>query len=145
MGLDAVVYKNRTNVLIDVPIDHIRVDEDRGEVYIDPETENFSYPRDTFVAYETRLGNVAMIDAIREAALSVISNPNSILLSKVLYSGTHSGDWVPVSDLPRLKDEIEQLSREAHGTREEGLNSFIEEMKRLIAAAEVQGNPLVFV
>ncbi len=66
-----------------------------------------------------------------------------ILLEKVLYDGTHSGDWIPSEQTVDLLKEVDIVlhSREILGDAEK---EFFLSMKRLCKASIETGNPIVF-
>lgn len=67
-----------------------------------------------------------------------------LLISRVLYSGTHSGDIISKEDLGSLKGEI-ALVRGITGPQiSPELESFLADMEELVAASERNGNPIVF-
>jgi hypothetical protein len=57
------------------------------------------YPLDFFEANSKRLGNVSNISALREELEIAAGAIPSFLRSRVLYSATHSGDVIAVSEL----------------------------------------------
>src|SRR4051794_39259028 len=66
-----------------------------------------------------RLGNVALIDCLREL-LSQTPDVFPGLLQKVLYSGTHGGDYLDTEQVARLIPELEPLQRlRSHKEEEE--------------------------
>ena len=65
------------------------------------------------------------------------------MVKKVLYSGTHSGDTIPVESLSVLAAELASISNA--GPRSPELLEFIRSMEELIRAAKDEGNPIVFV
>src|SRR5437868_13436176 len=56
-----------------------------------------------------RLGNFSRIAFIRESARRTLG-ARSLVVSKILYDGTHSGDVVAVSDLQPLASELQALA-----------------------------------
>jgi len=69
----------------------------------------------------------------------------SIVLSKVLYSGNHSGDWIPLEQTFALRDELLQLGRYAKESDCDCLKQFVIDMLELVEAAKREGHPIVFV
>lgn len=92
MGLDAVVYLRPGNAK-----DSRLLTGDHTELSLD-ETP----------AIHKRLGNASMIAWIADEALQLLGK-DSVLFSKVLYSGTHSGDSVRHVELNKLESEIKVL------------------------------------
>jgi hypothetical protein len=145
MGLDAVVYKSARQVRIPATRDGrgIRVDKDTGEVYSEGQ-QPVSLSRQDVIAVKKRLGNISLIAALREEVARVLKNDDSsLVLNRVLYDGTHSGDVIEQDILDLLKKELSCLKmQDTQQSRE--LIEFIFDMEELIAAAEEQGNPIVF-
>jgi hypothetical protein len=69
----------------------------------------------------------------------------SILLSKVLYSGSHSGDSIPVEQTLALRDELLQLKDSVEQPDCDHMKQFVSDMLELVEAARQEGNPIVFV
>jgi len=144
MGLDAVVYVNKSNLALNQEDDPFQMDEETGEVYLkNPKLSN-KYPADMFTAVHKRLGNASMIAAIADE-VSPVTNGDSILSNKVLYSGSHSGDRIGLEDLGRLESEINLVRERTIDTRSADLESFLDILSELVEAAKKQGNPIVFV
>ena len=55
-----------------------------------------------------RLGNVSLVGLLR-AELSRHATMFPLILGKVVYSGSHGGDWIGPRDIPALKIELERL------------------------------------
>ncbi|HSY90057.1 MAG TPA: hypothetical protein VK812_01730 [Candidatus Binatus sp.] len=147
MGLDAVVYRNKQ---------HLPFDADAAGAYREPTTGEYycadlaveqsfdrKYPSETRASISKRLGNVSLIAFLREEA-KLYLDKNSVVLSKVLYSGTHAGDVIGSESLSRLEAELRQVQRsERHVSKE--MVEFITDLQELIIAARLEGNPIVFV
>lgn len=144
MGLDAVVYIHEDNLPLTVKSDVSFTDEQTGEVYFEDPGFVRRYPKSTFTAVQKNLGNIAMISALRNEIEKVIGN-DSIISSKVLYSGSHSGDKIGVKDLGRLESEVGLVKERTSDTRSAALESFLDGLSELVEAAKKQGNPIVFV
>jgi len=65
-------------------------------------------------------------------------------LKTFLYSASHSGDAVVGDQVARLKQEIAQVAASKSGLPRE-LLEFLASVQKLIAAAEAEKNPIVFV
>jgi hypothetical protein len=91
-----------------------------------------------------RLGNISMIAHVREL-LGDLQRTNlrfPILLEKVVYDGTHSGDSISTPDVPPLRKEVNtMLLRNTLDSMDKG---FFTSMKRLCEASIATGNPIVF-
>jgi hypothetical protein len=117
-----------------------------GEYYCaDPALEpsfDRKYPIETRESISKRLGNISLIAFLRKEAEGFLDN-NSVVLSKVLYSGSHAGDVTGPESLSQLENELRQFQRsEKHVSKE--LTTFITDLHELIIAARREGNPIVF-
>ncbi len=65
-------------------------------------------------AASVRLGNVATIGSIRQA-LEAEANRFPILLGKVVYSGSHTGDWLTPPEVLALNAELESIAVSSSG------------------------------
>lgn len=127
MGLDAVVYLRSANAR-----DSRLLKDNQADSFLN-ETP----------AIHKRLGNASMIAWIADEILPLVGN-DSVLFSRVLYSGSHSGDSVRLEELNRLESEIRVL-RESPLGRSSELETFLEAMSDLIMRAREEGTPIVFV
>jgi hypothetical protein len=117
MGLDAHVFRRGVN-------------SDEGDIL-----------SDCFLA--KHLGNIAAIAFLREK-ISELPQADFLfpmILRRVIYSGTHSGDEIEVCDVPYLKAELERLTKMA---LEEDIHMFIRGMNELCDASLLTENPIVF-
>jgi hypothetical protein len=64
-----------------------------------------------------------------------------VILNAVLYSSTHSGDFIALGDVRKIKLEIDEIDCAAIPAE---LAAFFEELGQLLDAAERERNPLVF-
>ncbi len=142
MGLDAVVYRNKANIELGEKLDKAKIDERTGEIYFENEIDDRETPRDLIEAAEYRIGNIAEVDSLRDE-IATLLGPGNQIGDKVLYSGSHSGDVIPVDQLPRLAGEIESIQKMNRSSKE--LSRFLENLKALINAAINENNPIVFV
>jgi hypothetical protein len=91
------------------------------------------------------LGNIALIDLLRgELQREVERFP--ILCSRVIYSGTHAGDYLQVELIPDLQQELELLREFQCSSREadQYMKDFREKMFELASAALSIGKPIAF-
>lgn len=147
MGLDAVVYRNKANLPFDPDAVGAVVDEPTGEYYVpnldlEPAFEQ-KFPWETRIAVHKRIGNIAVVAELRERASQVLED-RSVVLSKVLYSGTHCGDSIPVELTPALQDELLLLRRYAEKADFDYLKHFVSDMLELVEAVRRESNPIVF-
>lgn len=92
------------------------------------------------------LGNITRIQNVREFLRGLQGNPGPkfpILLKKVVYDGTHTGDWVPAKQTPALLKEV-NLVLQSSDILTQGEREFFEAMKRLCEASVATGNPVGF-
>ena len=92
-----------------------------------------------------RLGNVSLIGNLR-AELQRRPSHFPILLSKVIYSGSHGGDFLPVDSVPALRKELEALREFRCKIRESDdfMACFRDQMLQLVAASLSVNKPIVF-
>jgi hypothetical protein len=140
MGLDAVVFRNVRNLEKIYGPDLFDVDNVTGEAILRANTA-IKIPREAYVATRRRLGNLLETTSLKEAAEKALGDPNSLIVSRVLQTGSHSGDSLPVEDYPKLSAEITRLRAQGG----EDLEIFVEAMESLLLAGEAESNPIVFV
>jgi hypothetical protein len=141
MGLDAVVYKNIDNLperirgLVKV------ADALTGELeFVAPQPPSPHY-NDSLLAADIRIGNISKVEWLREQIESRWPGTCSVILNAVLYSSTHSGDFIALGDVRKIKLEIDEIDCAAIPAE---LAAFFEELGQLLDAAERERNPLVF-
>lgn len=126
MGLDAVVYLRPKAVSANQSV-----------------TDEHATLSSDVPAIHKRLGNISMIGWLADETVQLVGR-DSILLKKVLYSGSHSGDSIGLEDLNRLESEIKVIS-ESLTTRSSDLERFLKDMSDLISKAREEAMPIVFV
>lgn len=131
MGLDAVVYAG-----IPEQVEVERGSEDAEVKALDPRPQEV-------IAMHKRLGNASMIASLAGEIRPFIEN-DSLLLSKVLYSGSHSGDEIRVQDIDRLDSEIKSTRAMSGDSLSKALENFLKDMSDLVEKAKEQGRPIVF-
>ncbi len=92
------------------------------------------------------LGNITRIRNVRDFVRGLRGNPGPkfpILLKKVIYDGTHTGDVLPAKDTPKLMKEV-NLVLQSSDILTQGEKEFFEAMKRLCEASLESGNPIGF-
>jgi hypothetical protein len=92
------------------------------------------------------LGNIVRAKNVRDFLKGLQGDPGPkfpILLKKVVYDGTHTGDWVPIKQSPALLKEV-NLVLASKDILTQGEREFFEAMKRLCEASIETGNPIVF-
>lgn len=92
-----------------------------------------------------RVGNIAAVGLIRQK-LSRLASRFPFLLTRVVYSGIHSGDFIRVHELSILDLEVRSLSEvecdDALST--ELLREFSRQFDELIQAALLVKKPIAF-
>src|SRR5207253_1992444 len=119
------------------------LDPTTGEYYFSDAALETRFPSETRTAVRNRIGNIALISELRQQAGAVLDE-NSVVLSKVLYSGTHCGDAIDAQVFPNLEQELSLLHRHAEKVGSEYLKRFSADVVELITAAKSEGNPIVF-
>jgi hypothetical protein len=142
MGLDAVVYKHRSKLPADAEVAGLLFDEPTGEWYSPTGRLPEPFRRAGVRAVHKRLGNIALIALLRHEARSLLPN-ESIIVSKILYGGTHSGDCIALVKTPSLKREIVVLTKRDSDLSPD-LRQLRNDLEELVAAAEENRNPIVF-
>jgi hypothetical protein len=141
MGLDAVVYRNKSNLQLGNDEQLAHLVSDTGEIYFDDDAASRRHAQE-LEAVHMRLGNITMISSLREEIARIVG-ADSILYQKFLYSGSHSGDFIPMDELPRLAGEM-SLVRES-GKQSCDLRNLLGRIEELAQAALHERNPIVFV
>lgn len=92
-----------------------------------------------------RLGHIGLIAFLREA-LSQLAHEFPIILSKVIYSGSHCGDFLMRMEVPALLVELEALSQlHADDPSDEPLlRRFEAQLKELVQASIAIEKPTSF-
>lgn len=141
MGLDAVVYRNTRHLNLGLDARFALLHPETGEVYFQSNDLSLKY-LDQRHAAEHRLGNITAVSALREEATRLVG-PNSMLVQKVLYSGTHSGDAIAGKSVSDLAVELESIRKAKRLSSE--LELLLAAWEDLINVARREGNPIVFV
>jgi hypothetical protein len=91
-----------------------------------------------------RLGNESSIEQIR-AELAKQARTIPILLNQVVYSGTHTCDWLPLQALPALTEELKNLEPgPSQNSSADTLRIFKIQMAELVIAAQLAHKPICF-
>jgi hypothetical protein len=106
-----------------------------ASVVIDPDADTGD-PDQVFS--DARLGNAAMIGHLHAVATATLG-PSSVLVSKVLYSASHGGDFLNLTD-------IQQLSKELHDweVADQDAARFKQTMLQLIEVATQRNAIILF-
>jgi len=101
-------------------------------------------PHHGMILLRHRLGTENGINALR-TELQKEANRYPMLLQKILYSGTHTCDWIPVEAIDPLANEVKQLNvSRAEREVADALHVFQIQMAELIIAAKHTGKPICF-
>ena len=145
MGLNAVVYRSRERLNIDVESLGAVRDDLTGEYYFPTPEHDGKFPRDIFIAKNFRIGNITGVAELREELSALLQGNHSILLEKCFYSGSHSGDLMEIVSLPALESEISTLLERRKLALSPYLLSVLRGMLELVETAKTENNPIVFV
>ena len=86
-----------------------------------------------------RLGSVSQVAFLRESVARTLG-AQSMVVSKILYDGTHSGDSLTVPELQPLALELRALE----GTRDTEVQAFARDMLELVHTALSHERPIHF-
>jgi hypothetical protein len=89
-----------------------------------------------------RLGTAHQITPLRQQ-LRNDETRFPILLNKILYSDTHTCDWIPLPILPQLTEELKHLDPPAT-PQGEALRHLKIQLAELIIAAQMANKPICF-
>ena len=165
MGLDAFVYcdcveKNRLRIPHPFPkllfIDRngcpeVRTRDAKKVAMHDKWVESSPCRHEQMFLEGRYLGNVGLVDLVCDALRRTTKNPAHkypVLWSKVVYSGTHTGDFLNVRDVSKLKAEVGQLH--ATNFKEQGVEEskaivgFLSALQKLIKASLKVRKPIAF-
>jgi len=92
-----------------------------------------------------RLGNISLVGLLR-AELQREAERFPILVTKVVYSGSHTGDFLRVEEIPALQSELKVLRdiRCSSRNAERFMSEFREQMLELAATALSISKPIAF-
>lgn len=159
MGLDATVYCNC--------FENGRLEEpppNSSSVYVAPDGSLYCKSEDleALLVFDTWLresacehkdgvlrhhyiGNIALVGLLREE-LKRESEKFPIILEKILYSGTHAGDYLSLADVSDLQVELNALAEFAASNEKKQVyvEGFRLQMQELIGAALSLGKPISF-
>jgi hypothetical protein len=161
MGLDAFIFcdcyeKGRlrelppTGVLLRVgPDGSLDREHDDGTLESDIAWDTWRYQRacDHWggILLRHHLGNIALIGLLR-AELEREAARFPIVATKVVYSGSHAGNYLPVETIPALQRELELLQEFQCSTSEAAsfMSEFRAQMSELAMTALSIGKPIAF-
>lgn len=147
MGLNAAVYRKITELpFTERDLSFVTVDPMTGQVDLD-DAAVYQAWSDKVKVVEKRIGNAALVNELRTEVEHLLgrSSSTSLLIRRVLYNGTHSGDIIANSDLGLLKREIGIVRGIQEHQVSHELERFLAAMEELADASEGNGNPIVFI
>jgi hypothetical protein len=142
MGLDAYVYRNRTHLAFNPATAGISVDDTTGVVDFD-DPDLYRRFADHVVAIHYRLGNAASIAQLHEDLQRCIAHL-PIIKTRVLGDGTHCADFIDLSLMEALQQELDLLFAATERNRSPHVDEFILQMRELIRMAKAENNPIYF-
>ncbi len=91
------------------------------------------------------IGNAGLVSQLWDE-LAYGPSKFPILLNKVLYSGTHCGDFLEKDDILGLKAELKRLSKFqcTDSELQENMQTFQQQMSNLVDCAILIGKPIAF-
>jgi len=92
------------------------------------------------------LGNITRLGNLRTFLRGLQGSPGPrfpILLEKVLYDGTHTGDWISSKDAVKLLKEVNTVLHSSD-ILADSEKEFFTNMKLLCEASIATGNPIMF-
>ena len=100
--------------------------------------------KDIFIAISKNIGNLTTIHYLYKMISEIFNHEQSIILSKLLYSGSHSGDKIECSELYQLESEI-NIIKEKLDKSDAIVSYFIDTIIELSVISRKESNPIVFV
>ena len=144
MSLDATVYRNLKNLPEYLRERVVTINPESGETDLRDISDYRTFGSSKLKAWHERIGNIAMVAFLREEIGKAFGHHESLLSKKVVYNGVHAGDCIPFSQIELLGREIDELEKITGASRSPELTNFITQMRNLIAAANREGNAIVF-
>jgi hypothetical protein len=92
-----------------------------------------------------RVGNIDLVASLR-AELKPWPERFTMILSRVIYDGVHSGDFISATEVPHLVPEVEALAgiHCPDPEMEHFMREFEVKMKKLVAVALRVRKPIAF-
>jgi hypothetical protein len=143
MGLDAFVYRSRTRLAFDPSTPGVSIDDTTGLIDFD-DPELYRRFADHVVALHYRIGNVALINQLQEEISGITAAHFPTIGERVLGDGAHCGDFIELSRLDALEQELDLLVAATARSRSPYLDDFLLHMRELVRAARAENNPIYF-
>jgi len=159
MSLNAIVYCDcveRQRLRVPHPLPELLFIDDTGHPDIrsnDPLDEDLhdqweaQHPcsHEHFHLKEHWLGNVASVGQIRQELQQLSKDLEyPVLMSKVIYNGSHSGDFLAGEEVVRLRDEIANFRNVEAVAQTAEWNSFLSKLEELVIASLSVRKPISF-
>jgi hypothetical protein len=159
LGLDAVVYCDcfEKGRLQELPPSgcNVSVSDDGSllcgsdELQIQMRFDDWWYNRacshQDGILLHQRIGNVALVYALR-VELGKTPDKFPLILSEILYSGTHAGDFLSLPTVVQLQSEVNALTH-VHcddSELETSLRNFEKQIRELVECSLHVGKPITF-
>lgn len=140
MGLSAVVYKNIATIKSEFGEASYEVDPDTGEVsFLDGSERSLTSGLE--IAVRRDFGNVAQVGFLRQEASNHLGD-RAIVCELILYSGSHSGDFISMDKNQNLEKEVKILHE---STKLGDVEKFCDDIYALMEASRTEKNPIVFI
>jgi hypothetical protein len=157
MALDAFVYCDcfeKHNLRSNPPAGLLVKIEPSGEPGCEAEDErgwsafmawkqNKACLHEGMILLRHKLGMPEQVDHLR-TELEKNKGAFPLLLESVLYSGTHTCDWIPFNRIDQLAEEVKQLTPDCADKVADALQLFKIRMAELIIAAQHTQKPICF-
>lgn len=160
MSLSAIVYCDcveRQRLMVPHPLSDLLFIDDTGYPNIRSDDPNDQLLHDQwaqnpclhehFHLVEHWLGNVAWIGELRQELEQVSENfgiEYPMLKTKVIYNGSHSGDFLVGEEVVRLRDEIARFRKVEAGVGDSPRDELFSKLEDLIAASLKVSKPISF-
>ena len=165
MGLDARVYCDcirRGHIRIPHPFPellfldedgcpNIRSDDLERQIMHDTWQWKDACTHQNCTAIHHRIGNISHISHIKRAIqeLQLLTQfEYTIVLQKILSSGSHAGDHITIDLLTSLEQEIRKLRTDTHLIHDSDIRNalayFTDQVQELARASWETGNPIIF-
>ena len=112
MGLDATVFRNPKNLPERLRERVTVTSPDSGEIDFRNAADDQTFGSSKLEVWHERIGNIGTVAFLREEIARAFGNQESLLSKKVVYSGSHTGDHIPFSQIDLLSREIEQFGKD---------------------------------
>ncbi|XAM00325.1 hypothetical protein OT109_02835 [Phycisphaeraceae bacterium D3-23] len=92
-----------------------------------------------------RIGNIALVGALR-SELESLRESIPVIFEKVIYSGSHAGDFLGLEDVVFMQSELDSLGGFLCSQRDYQhlMDEFLRQMQELVTCSLAVGKPIVF-